>query len=69
MAHKAIVITEFWAKVLGTLITAAIIGGFAAYADQKVYIEKVQSLEKANLPERLARIEEKVDRVLQKVEK
>ena len=69
MAHKAIVITEFWAKVLGTLITAAVIGGFAAYADQKVYIEKVQSLEKANLPERLTRIESKVDEVLNRLDK
>ncbi len=60
MSHKVIAINQMWASVLAALLVASIGGGVAAYAQQQVTQNQVENLEKANLPERMTRIEETV---------
>src|SRR5262245_10908722 len=63
--HRAIVINNFWAGILGTLFTTCIVGGITfawnSNAQQAVTQSKVEILEQANLPSRLDRLEEKVN--------
>ena len=68
MTHKVIAISQIWAGVLGSLMAASIIGGVAAYAQQQVTQNQVEKLEKSNLPERMARIEETVKNTAKDVE-
>lgn len=69
MRHKAIVINQFWATIIGGLLSTAIVGGFAAYAEQRSTAEKMKAIEAANLPERIANIEGKLDMILREVKK
>jgi hypothetical protein len=63
--HRAIVLTDFWAKVLSGLLVSCIIGGggyaWNANAANARLQEKVESLEQAKLPSRLDKLEVKVD--------
>jgi len=62
--HKAIIINDWWAGILGTIIAACFLGSisfaWSANSEQAVLQDKVRKMEEANLPERMARIEETV---------
>ena len=63
--HKAIILTDWWAGVLGTLLCACILGGVSfawnAHSETAVLQDQVDRIEQANLPSRLDKLEEKVD--------
>jgi len=73
MAHeRALVVSKFWAGILSTVIGALVVGvvGYAvtANADAAATAEKIKTLQadmdsikKAQLDVRLARMEEKID--------
>ena len=63
----ALVITDFWGKILATLIAGAISGGIVFALDirstQDIVGTKVDALQQAQLPPRIDKLEVKVDNV------
>lgn len=62
--HKALVVTDFWATVIATLMASAVIGGvafaFGVASQTSALAAQVGELEKANLPTDMAAVKESV---------
>ena len=70
MTHdKAIIINKFWAGIIATIVTSFIIGGVGYAWNANAQISMLQSdvndLKAAKLDVRLARMEEKLDWLVQ----
>src|SRR4051812_41217700 len=69
---RSIEINDFWAGIIGTLLVTVIIGGFSLAWNvtnaQSITQEKVESIEKANVPSRMDKLEEKVTGIKDNVE-
>ena len=72
MSNKALVISPFWAIILGTVIASGVIGGFAYAWDnsskQAVLQEKVGRIDQADLPDRMSRIEVELKNINDKLD-
>lgn len=72
MTHKALIITPFWASIAGAVFISAICGGFIyawdAHSQADVMQSKLESIEQAKLPERMAGIEVAVKSTNDKVD-
>ena len=70
-SHKVVAVNGLWAKIFASLFVALFMGAFGyawnASAQQAVMQEKVQKLEDAKLPEKVTRLEVKLDNVDQNV--
>lgn len=66
-SHKVIAISQWWAGIFAVLLTSAIIGGVAYAIDNMQEMErtktKFEAMEAAKLPERMTRLETKVENI------
>ena len=63
----ALVLNDFWGKIIASLMVMAIGSGVAfaldMKSDQDIQGTKLEAIEKANIPPRLDKLEQKVDNV------